>query len=150
MAETERQLAMMTASTQVILAKINDIRRRLEAVEAAAAAKAARDAAAAGAEKAKIRQNIRAYIGAGEGEVLPAIPVPSGPRPPQLNFSTLTNDESYEILIAVLNPAQINEIKGDNAFKKYLIELFTSKAGGARATRRQKKQRRNRKTTNRR
>ena len=120
MAETARQLASMSESTQVILAKINEIGRRLEAVEEAAAAKAAREAVAREAE-ARAARSGRAR----SGQVLLPVPIPRSRAPPP----TLTKEQEAE-RNAMLEAA----FSGAHGIK----------FGGART--RRLKQRRNRKT----
>jgi hypothetical protein len=130
MAETARQLASMSESTQVILAKINEIGRRLEAVEEAAAAKAAREAAAprpavAAPRPAVARSAVAAAGAGGPGHVLPPAPIPRSRVPPLI----LTAEQEAE-RNAMLEAA----FSGAHGIK----------FGGART--RRLKQRRNRKT----
>jgi hypothetical protein len=122
MAETARQLASMSESTQVILAKITEIGRRLEAVEEATAAKAARDA-----RDARVG---RAVPGGNARHVIPPVPIPRRRVPPLI----LTAEQEAE-RNAMLEAA----FSGAHGIK----------FGGARRTRRPKKQRRNRKTKHR-
>ena len=138
-AETARQIAMMSESNQVILAQINELGRRLEAVEAAAAAREAtaprpavaapRPAVAAprpavAAPRPAVAAP-RPAVAGGPGHVLPPVPIPRSRAPPP----TLTAEQEAE--------------------RNAMLEAAFSGAHGIKfgsARTRRQKQRRNRKT----
>lgn len=123
-------------------AEIRRIREHVERLRDEALARergaGARAAGGAGARRSESE---------GHGEVIPAAPVPTEPRP-SFNLSKLSNLDIYQFLQDNLDEEELNEAT-ERGLRQYLQNRPNLLKGGARRTRRQKKQRRNRKTKHR-
>ena len=138
LAKNERELTKMNRATPYIVDKINEIGDRLKAAEAAAAARVAEARAAREAEARAAARPAAAgpAVSIVVPHIIPAVPVPARRRSSNgFNIPNIDEDDLDLEYLYRLYGGQDN--------------LFEGIAKGGARTRRQK-QRRNRKTTNRR